>query len=156
MNEDVDSMSFEATGNGALDTAITLLERFAGNGQFNRVRIEIGTHSKEEPKRFEQTNLSMDKVEDKNKNQEPQNIRANTSHHRMLSALKELEHKSPVATKETLDIVDMPDGTAYAAMSSLHERGLVDRTSEKNDDNSYEYTINEAGKREIERLGTTN
>jgi len=153
MSDELDHLSFEATGIGAVETVMGVLEQFADSEQFDRVYVEVGNPSKSSGPKARQTSLPFDEVNEEN-NQEPKSIQSGTSHHKMLSALKQLENQSPVATRRTLNTVDVPEGTAYAAMSALYERGLVNRTDEKNENNSYEYEISEAGEAELERLGT--
>lgn len=152
MSDELDHLSFEATGKGALETVMSVLEEFASSEQFNRVYVEVGSPSETSGPKARQISLPIDEVAEENE-QGPKSIQGGTSHHKILSALKQLENQAPVATRRTLDIVDIPEGTAYAAMSALYERGLVNRTDEKNESNSYEYEINEAGEAELERLG---
>ncbi|WP_058995009.1 winged helix-turn-helix transcriptional regulator [Haloarcula sp. CBA1127] len=153
MSDELDHLSFEATGSRAVETVMSVLEQFADGSQFDRVYVEIGNPSKSDRPKVQQTSLPFD-GENQESGQEPKSIQSGTSHHKMLSALKQLENQAPVATRRTLEIVDLPKGTAYAAMSALYDRGLVNRTDKKNDDNSYEYEISEAGDAELERLGT--
>lgn len=153
MSDELDHLSFEATGSGAVETVMSVLEQFADGTQFDRVYVEVGNPSESDGPKVQQTSLPFG-GENEESEREPKSIQNGTSHHKMLSALKQLENQAPVATRRTLDIVDLPEGTAYAAMSALYERGLVNRTDEKNDNNSYEYEISEAGEAELERLGT--
>lgn len=155
MDEDVNQISFTATGEGAVSSITSILEGFAQDGEFDKVYVELGKTSSDEQIQDSQASLPFHEngVES---GETKADISSGTSYHKVLSALSQLEDELPVPTKRVLEVIDMPEGTAYAAMSSLHEKGLVNRTDGKNENNSYEYEISESGKRELDRLGEIN
>jgi hypothetical protein len=151
MSEDVSRMSLEVNGKTAVKSAISILETHACDEAFDRVYIELG-----KPAQHKKTQSGHSRIvdPDKTENEAPKNIRKNTSHHAVLSGLSRFENELPVSTAAVLDVTHMPQGTAYAAMSELNERGLVERTDTKNENNSYEYRLTNAGWDELDRLGT--
>ena len=151
MSEDISRMSLEVNGNTAVEAAIGILEAHACGEEFDRVYVELG-----KPTQHKNTQSGHRRAVDSAEveNEAPEGIRRNTSHHAVLSGLGRLENELPVSTRAVLDISNMPQGTAYATMSELHERGLVERTDRKNENNSYEYRLTSAGWDELDRLGT--
>jgi predicted transcriptional regulator len=155
MGDEISHLSFEASGKGAVKSVINHLKDHAENGQFDRVYVELGTHPQDRRTQVRQKSV-MDFTSGEHDEERPRGIRAQTSHHVILSGLSEFEGEMPVSTRKVLEVVDMPEGTAYAAMSELHDRELVERTEEKNENNSYEYRLTPAGRSELDRLGVIN
>jgi len=152
MTEDIDKVTFQATGEGAIETVMSFLDGFDSSKQFDSVYVEF-TQNRSNVSENPGSNQRTVKDYEKSKDSKPSRIRAGSSHHQMISALSEVSDKSPVPTKSLLDRVDLPEGTAYAAMSDLYERGLVNRTDERNNNNSYEYELSSKGQEEIDRIG---
>jgi DNA-binding MarR family transcriptional regulator len=153
MDSNLDSLTLQASGNGSIKSVIGVLERFAETEQFDSVYVKLGSGEDATESIEAQANLTLKESVEKNENNTKKKIKSGTSHSTTLSALSNFGDELPVATREVLENVDLPEGTVYAAMSTLNERGLVKRTDEKNENNSYEYSLTEAGKKELDRLG---
>lgn len=153
MSNHVEEVSFNAYGEDAVETAMDFLKKFAEDGQFTHINVELSTKNRTGSSSVNQTEFLTEDA-DRSKEERAKGVRPGTSHHRVLSALNKFADEMPVSTKEILEEVDLPEGTAYAAMSDLHDRGLVKRTEEKNQNNSYEYEFTVAGEDELTRLGS--
>jgi len=154
MADGVKQMTFKATGENAVESIISVLERFQDDGEFKQVRVELSTSGwppsqiDKDGSELEQANL----LGVANSEPEKQHIQSGTSHHKVLAALSSLGDELPVPTKQILNDVDLPEGTAYAAMSTLRERGLVVSRGE-GPNGSNVYDITDAGQSELRRLG---
>ncbi|WP_154020786.1 MULTISPECIES: hypothetical protein [unclassified Haloarcula] len=152
MSSDSNRTTFEFNGEKSLERAQDILGSYSIDGTAERIYVEIDEIHDSEPK--ETTNSGSEKSDSsKSDDRELQGIRGGTSHSKVLAGLNSLSDDWPVATKEVLKTVDLPEGTVYAAMSDLYSRRLVDRSDEKNSNNNYEYEVNPAGIDELERLG---
>lgn len=155
MGEQIEQVSFDMSGKNAVSTAMQLLEKFEGGQDHMHVHVELSSEPKDEEKSQKTSTASLDEFESgSNVAQETANksIRPNTSHHRVLKTLDQLDDEAPVPTKRVLEELDMPEGTAYAAMSTLYERGLVTRSDDRNESGSYEYAVSEAGEAQLEEF----
>ncbi|QIB79376.1 hypothetical protein G3A49_15180 [Haloferax volcanii] len=154
MTDGVKQVTFEATGESAVKSIIDLLERFQEDSEFKQVRVELATSewssNQTDKGRAEIEQASL--LDMANGKTEKNRIQSGTSHHKVLSVLSDLGDELPVPTKRVLKDVDLPEGTAYAAMSTLRERGLV-VSQEEGPNGSNRYDITEAGQSELRRLG---
>lgn len=152
MSDEISQVSFDISGEAAVESAIELLESHAGDREFDHVSVKLAKMGQSHGANQSQKSVT-DYRESSTSDEPPQRIQRGTSHHAVLSGLSELADEMPVSTRRILDVANMPEGTAYAAMSELSDRGLVERTDEKNENNSYEYRITDAGENELNRLG---
>jgi predicted transcriptional regulator len=149
------SITLETTGEDALESALELLEMIQSQEQgFERVYIEIESdYEKQSEKGAEKRRQAtyQEFGSDGSDQEEYLGVREGTSHSKMLKGLYRLDEEGPVTTKRVIRETDLPEGTGYAAMSDLHDRGLVNRR--EGNSRSYRYEISESGKEEIKRLG---
>ncbi|WP_418283135.1 hypothetical protein [Halorubrum sp. DTA98] len=160
MDDGVMEMTFEAEGKNAVESIISTLERFKEDSEFKHVKVQVSTKSgvRSDPNVDDGANIKQATIygttnPDK-KDKKINKIRSGTSHETLLTTLAGLGDELPVTTKRLLDEVDIPEGTAYAAMSTLQERGLVARVGEDADGSSL-YNVTVAGKEELQRIGGT-
>ena len=151
MANNVDEMSFQISGESAVKTAMSILEGLDDDSQFKSAQIILRTKDSKQPTENMDRNLTLDEIESGGADKSG-GVRPGTSHSKVLYALSQIDDDGPKPTKSIIRQLDIPDGTAYAAMSDLHDRGLVNRTDEQKFDNSYGYTVSEKGEEELSRL----
>ncbi|WP_162991551.1 hypothetical protein [Halostella salina] len=147
------SITFESTGENALNSALDALEMINSKGQdFERVYIELESKPRveDDPSIDSRQTTQSEFMRNSENEQVEGQIRQGTSHHKILRALYNDIPHPPASTKKILEKTDLGEGTGYAAMSDLHDRGLVIRS--EGEGQSYEYEISEAGKNELRRL----
>ena len=155
MDDGVMEMTFEAEGENAVESIISTLERFKEDDDFKQVKVQISTNRRARSGQnvdggsdLQQATIYGTTNPDKQKNR----IRSGTSHEVLLTTLVDLGDELPVTTRRALEEVDLPEGTGYAAMSTLQERGLVERIGEDPDGSSL-YNVTPAGQAELRRIG---
>jgi hypothetical protein len=147
----VEQLRIEVSGESAIDTAIRVLEQIEDGSKFERAEIKLTTSSVDNSHHDVDRQLTLEESEAVD-DSPPTKLKPGTSHAKALSVLNEIDDDGPVSTRNVLEHMDLPEGTVYGAMSELHDRGLVERTDERNVGNSYGYTVSEAGQKELDRL----
>lgn len=145
--------TFEFEGEKALETAKTVLSNYNIEGSVERISVEIEEAYEE---RDEGNGQSADDSDDR----ELKQIRSNTNHHKVLTAVKEMQGagKTPVSGKQLHKYIgddEIKEGSVYASLNDLYNRRLVERERVKRDgthQNVYEMTG--YGDEELKRLGT--
>lgn len=144
--------SFEFKGEKALETAKAVLSNYEIEGEVERVSVEIEKNSTVDEEGNEQSSSGSD-------DRELKQIRSDTNHHMVLTAVKELQGagETPVSAKEIHKHIgsdEIKEGSVYASLNDLYSRRLVNRERIKQDGthkNVYEMTG--YGDEEIKRLG---
>lgn len=162
MVEAPSSLTFETNGEAALESALDIINMLKSqNQQFRHVYMEIETNrSDQEGKQItrrrqtthEDFTEDEKKQEEKDSKEKTKSVKRGTSHEKVLKTLFERTDAGPVPTKSVIEKTDLPEGTGYAAMSELYDRGLVERT--EGSGQSYEYEVSQAGKEEIQRINS--
>ena len=150
MSSELSSASLEFSGEAAVEQAIAVLRRFQEDGQFDEVHVELSTSWPQNRGKDRQTTLNP-KEKDESEEVQAKTISSGTSHHKVLTAISDSEDSGQIPVTQIIEDIDLPDGTVYAAMSTLHERGLLSR--EKGPQGNFLYTITNFGESELERLG---
>ena len=150
MSNDLSSASLEFTGEAAVEQAINFLRQFQEDGQFDKVNVELSSSWPQNRDKARQTTLRPGEENEPEEGEKKQ-ISPDTSHHKALTAVSDFDTQGPIPVTQVIDAVDLPEGTVYAAMSSLHDRGLLDR--KKGPQGNFLYTITDFGESELERLG---
>jgi hypothetical protein len=144
--------SFEFEGEKALETAKTVLSNYEIEGKVERISVELEEkYTSEDDKGNGQTDQSGD-------DRELKQIRPNTNHHVVLTAIKKLQDKgeTPATARDIHDYLDgqIKEGSTYAALSHLYDRRLVDRERVKKGGNAKNiYEMSGHGDEELKRLG---
>lgn len=145
--------SFEFEGQKALETAKTVLKNYEIEGRVERISVEIEESYTEDEEGNEQ---SVDESDDR----ELKQIRSNTNHHMVLTAVKELQGagETPASAKKIHGHIgedEIKEGSVYASLNDLHTRRLVDRERIKqNNSHKHVYEMTGYGDEELKRLGS--
>ena len=150
MSNELSSASLDFSGEAAVEQAIAVLRRFQEDGQFDKVHVELSSSWPQNREKARQTTLRPGEENEPAEGEKKQ-ISSDTSHHKVLTAVSHSDTQGKIPVTRIIEDIDLPDGTVYAAMSTLHERGLLDR--EKGPQGNFLYTITEFGESELERLG---
>lgn len=140
----------EISGNNPVELAVDFLKR--REEAIDSVTIEITEEDTDED-----TETSTDEVEEEQQTLEVErergDIRANTSHHRVLHALSNIDQ--PAAGKEIEEEVEgVNESSIYPALTQLYQRMLVDRKRIEDAPNPYHvYEVTDYGIEKLDELG---
>lgn len=152
MNDsNVTEIEVSTSGESAVNSIIQVLEQIEPGSQFRSAKVKLSTENTQESNQDSDRQITLNEANEKS-NKKSKSLNPGTSHAEVLYTLNRISDDEPVSTRSVLNHMDLPEGTVYGAMSELHDRGLVDRTDERNVDKSYGYTVSEAGLEELDRL----
>jgi hypothetical protein len=152
MNDsNVTEIEVSTSGESAVRSVIQVLEQIGSDSQFRSAKVKLSTENAQEPDQDSDRQITLNEADEKS-NEKSKSLNPGTSHAEVLYTLNQISDNGPVSTRYVLNHMDLPEGTVYGAMSELHDRGLVNRTDKRNVDNSYGYTVSEAGLEELDRL----
>jgi len=152
MNDsDITEIEVSTSGKSAVKSLIQVLEQIGSDSQFRSAEVKLSTENAQQPSQHSDRQITLNEADEKS-NKNSRTLKPGTSHANVLYTLNQISDNDPVSTRSVLNHMDLPEGTVYGAMSELHDRGFVDRTDERNVDNSYGYTVSEAGLEELDRL----
>lgn len=142
--------SVEFEGPHSLQRAKDVLSSY-DLGKVERISIELEETFEDKAEPVDESGSEDDKDDDR----ELKQIRPETNHHKVLSAVKRLADDQPVSGNEVFAASeDIKEGSAFASLSKLYNRRLLDR--ERVNDGSgthYEYEITSYGEAELDRIG---
>jgi hypothetical protein len=145
----------EISGNTPVQLAIDFLKR--REDTIESLTIEITERST--PEETETDGEISDETEEKETTESDEggrergDIRADTSHHRVLQALSQLEQ--PAAGSDVEDVVrGVNESSIYPALTQLYQRKLIDRDRVEDVPNPHHvYEITDYGAEKLEELG---
>jgi len=150
-----DVSKVEISGNKPVELAVDFLRR--REDSIESLSIEITERSTSEESEISgesaDETLEQEQSESEKVERERGDIRANTSHHRVLHALSKLEQ--PAAGSEVEDVVrGVNESSIYPALTQLYQRMMIDRERVEDVANPYhEYEITDYGRETLEELG---
>ncbi|WP_254521989.1 hypothetical protein [Natrinema caseinilyticum] len=148
MTKGTTSVEFE--GPHSLQRAKDVLSSY-DLGKVERISIEVEETFEDETKSSDESSGESKDDDDR----ELKQIQPNTNHHKVLSAVKRLEDDGAVSGNEVYEkSEDIKEGSAFASLSKLYQRRLLDRERVNDGSGShYVYEITNYGEAEIDRIG---
>ncbi|ELY49862.1 hypothetical protein [Natronorubrum bangense] len=148
MTKGTTSVEFE--GPHSLQRAKDVLSSY-DLGKVEKISIEVEETFEDETEDATSDEESTKEDDDR----ELKQIRSGTNHHKVLSAVKQLEDDGAVSGNEVYEKSnDIKEGSAFASLSKLYKRRLVDRERVSDASGShYVYEITNYGEAELDRIG---
>lgn len=150
-----DVSKVEISGNKPVELAVDFLRRREDSIESLSIEITERSTSEETEIGGESADESLEEEQSESEEVERErgDIRANTSHHRVLHALSKLEQ--PAAGSEVEDVVrGVNESSIYPALTQLYQRMMIDRERVEDVANPYhEYEITDYGRETLEELG---
>jgi len=157
-------VQLDITGDNPTQHAKRILEQYAEDEAIKSVSLKISANFGEPDTKqatvdftsgSSEEKTAEEREEEKEAKREKGDIKANTSHHRVLAKLGELANGNMVPGRKVKEEVEgVSESSVYPALTQLWERKLAER--ERVDDVAnpfYKYTLTDYGRNKLEDLG---
>ncbi|MFC7081066.1 helix-turn-helix transcriptional regulator [Halorussus caseinilyticus] len=169
-----EEIELKISGSDPATHARRILDKYAGDSEVETISISVMKEvddSGSEPIKGDTRDTTRDNTphnaEDKEeekktnttqKERKKGDIRANTSHHRVLEVLRDITKDDPVSAKEVKKrIKDISESSIYPALTQLWERKLAERERVEDVANPYyKYEISDYGEKKLKELENPN